>query len=234
MRRIAVRGLALLAGVLLLLAPAGVSAAHRGTPHPAPAVGTFEGCPPRGIGGDPNLNYLKNRVDEPATAESWTIHRVLDLPHPPGVGRRHRARWPATSTDIIVKYEGAPVRVTGYLIRQKKQGPESTNCGSSTYVDWHWWITVRRGQIQAQSVVAEPTPRVMVNHPKWRSAILRTNKRYDEGEEPRVRITGWLLFDQEHPEQLSEHRGTLWEIHPVTNIEIWTGSRWIDLDEEEP
>lgn len=160
--------------------------------------------------------------------------RIIDLPQPQGVGRRERANWPDDSAQVISRYEGAPVRTTGYLIRQKRQGAESTNCGSTTYVDWHWWVTARRGQLQAQSVVAEPTPRVMADHPRWRSIILRTNKRYDDGEEPRVRITGWLMFDQEHPEQLGEHRGTLWEVHPVTNIEVWNGTRWVDLDEGEP
>ena len=37
---------------------------------------------------------------------------------------------------------------------------------------------------------------------------------------------GWLLLDQEHPEQLlasgnrNKVRGTLWELHPVVEIEV--------------
>jgi hypothetical protein len=42
----------------------------------------------------------------------------------------------------------------------------------------------------------------------------------------KIRITGWMMFDQEHPDQLhvtQQHpiiRGSLWEIHPVTKIEV--------------
>lgn len=148
---------------------------------------------------------------------------------PEGVGRRHRANWPASASEVIKRYEGVPTRVVGFLIRQKKQGAESTNCGSMVFVDWHFWVTALPGQLQAQSVVAEPTPRVMASHLNWRR-FLRTNKRYLEGEEPRIRIAGWLMFDQDHPEQLQLHRGTLWEIHPVTQIEVWDGTTWTDLD----
>ncbi len=221
-------GLSLLAAFLRPVPPP-VAAEHRGSPHPVPVARSFHRCPQQGRGGDPRLNLLKNRVEEPARYESWTLGQLLDLPLPKGVGRK-RADWPPEAAEVISQYEGAPIRIVGFLIRQKKQGPESTNCGSTTFVDYHFWVTAKRGQLQAQSAVAEPTPRTMANHPNWRG-FLRTNKRYEEGEEPRVRIAGWLLFDQEHPEQLGEHRGTLWEIHPVTNIDVWDGAKWLDLDE---
>jgi hypothetical protein len=32
-----------------------------------------------------------------------------------------------------------------------------------------------------------------------------------------VRIRGWLMLDQEHPEQIGKTRGTLWEIHPIAD-----------------
>ena len=61
------------------------------------------------------------------------------------------------------------------------------------------------GQLKTQAAVAEPTPRTLANHPNWRT-FLRANKQYDAGQEPRVRIASWLLLDQEHREQLAEHR----------------------------
>ncbi len=214
---------------LLVVPVATVTADHLRTPHPTPLVQPFDGCPPEGVGGDPGLNYLKNRIDVPRSYEDWTVDQLLDLPYPPDVGRRRRANWPSAAKEVVQRYEGAPVRVVGYLIRQRKQGAESTNCGSTTSVDWHFWISAERGQLQAQSVVAEPTPRVLDVHPNWRP-FLRSHKLYAEGDEPRIRLVGWLLFDQDHPEQLLVHRGTLWEIHPVTRIEVWDGSQWMDLD----
>jgi hypothetical protein len=36
-----------------------------------------------------------------------------------------------------------------------------------------------------------------------------------------VRITGWLFLDNDHPTDLDRQRATLWEIHPVTRIDVW-------------
>ena len=46
-----------------------------------------------------------------------------------------------------------------------------------------------------------------------------------------VRISGWLFFDPEHPDQLGVTRATLWEIHPVMQIDVNQNGRWIPLDQ---
>jgi hypothetical protein len=46
-----------------------------------------------------------------------------------------------------------------------------------------------------------------------------------------VRISGWLLLDPEHRAHLGKYRSTLWEIHPITRIEVFDGKNWIDLDD---
>lgn len=50
---------------------------------------------------------------------------------------------------------------------------------------------------------------------------------------PRVRVSGWLLYDFQHEEGppatgASEPRVSAWEIHPVTAIELWneTSRTW--------
>jgi hypothetical protein len=45
------------------------------------------------------------------------------------------------------------------------------------------------------------------------------------GHASRVRITGWLFLDNDHPTDLDRQRATLWEIHPVTRIEVWRVER---------
>ncbi len=50
--------------------------------------------------------------------------------------------------------------------------------------------------------------------PRWTiSALKRLAERHE-----RVRISGWLMFDGEHPDQIGKTRGTLWEIHPVMPV----------------
>jgi hypothetical protein len=45
----------------------------------------------------------------------------------------------------------------------------------------------------------------------------------------RLRISGWLMLDTEHPDQLGKTRVTLWGIHPVTKIEVWSDQEWREL-----
>jgi len=45
----------------------------------------------------------------------------------------------------------------------------------------------------------------------------------------KVRITGWLMWDYEHKEQLGNTRRTLWEVHPIHSIQVLSGSRWVTL-----
>jgi hypothetical protein len=45
-----------------------------------------------------------------------------------------------------------------------------------------------------------------------------------------VRISGWLMYDSEHTNVIGSQRATVWEVHPITKIEIQKGGGWIDLD----
>lgn len=45
-----------------------------------------------------------------------------------------------------------------------------------------------------------------------------------------VRISGWLMWDQEHPEQIGNHRATLWEIHPIHLIEFEQNGQRVALE----
>ena len=46
----------------------------------------------------------------------------------------------------------------------------------------------------------------------------------------RVRISGWLMLDPEHPDQVGKTRGTIWEIHPIMQIEVNQNGQWTPLD----
>ncbi len=191
---------------------------------PAPVVETFKGCPPDGDGGDRELNWLKNRIDV-APFVPVTLDALLELEWPSGTEGRFHSRWSAADRAFIKRYEGAPVSVIGYLIDVKRQGPESTNCHSVEDVDRHIWMTGTPGESRADSLVVETTPRVQTLHPEWTTAAFTRL----ENLKARVRVSGWLLFDQEHPEQLGITRGTLWEIHPLMQIEVDSGEGFVEL-----
>jgi hypothetical protein len=197
---------------------------------PVPASSTFQGCPPQGDGGDPQLNLLKNRVDDgnyiPVTFDS-----VINLTWPKTIERKDRAKWSAEDTATVSKYEGIPVMVEGYLFGAKAQGAESTNCHGTTpdMVDWHIWLTKTAGGDRTHSIVIEATPRIRPNH-KWTTKLLEQLAK----DKTEVRISGWLFLDPEHPDQVGLTRGTIWEIHPIMQIEVQQNGTWVPLDKLAP
>lgn len=82
-----------------------------------------------------------------------------------------------------------------------------------------------------ESIVVEITPRVRVHHPAW------TAERLDAFQKSRVplRVRGWLMLDQMHPEKIERNRRTLWEVHPVMELERQRAdSSWVSLDSLAP
>ncbi len=192
--------------------------------HITPTDATFKGCPPKGDGGDGILNTFKNRTDE-GHYTSVSLADLLALSWPASVQRKQRQNWAAGDQAEVAQYEGAPVETTGYILDYKHEGPESTNCHSASYRDYHIWLGLSASDPKSQSMVIEITPRVRDVRPGWTSEAISDLK----GQH--VRIRGWLLLDQEHPEQLGKTRKTLWEIHPIMHIEVDKGGgTWVSID----
>ena len=191
-----------------------------------PMSPAFEGCPGDGDGGDRVLNRLKNRVDSAAWAPT-PFSAVLGLDWPPLVVRRMRADWSRRDTRAVAVNEGSPIAVEGYFVAAKVEGPEATNCHGveSKFRDWHLWLAATPGKDRRRSIVVETTPVIRAQHPKWSLGAIRRLVR----DSTPVRISGWLMLDPEHPDQLGKTRGTLWEIHPVMKIEVRRGDRWSAL-----
>ncbi len=227
MRRIPIAFLCVLA---MLFAGCGVQNTVSGFPngvnHPQPVNETFQGCPPEGDGGDEQLNMLKNRIDDGDNGHYYDVdlNSILTLPIPQGVERVARADWSPDDLSQIQQYEGTPVRVVAWFYSDKHEGTESTNCHSTQYRDYHIWIVPNPGDDRTQAVVVEVTPRVQALRGGWTDSALSSLK----GQQ--VRISGWLLMDQDHPEQLGQTRGTLWEIHPILHIEVKSGGGWQSID----
>jgi hypothetical protein len=99
------------------------------------------------------------------------------------------------------------------------------------HIDFHLWLVNSPTNVMTASVakptsiVVEMTPRVRKNHPNWtveKLTEIANNK-------DMVRVSGWLTFDQEHPEQIGVHRKKLWEVHPIIKLEYKEGGTWKTL-----
>jgi hypothetical protein len=207
---------------------------------PAPAEITFHTtsgtCGPDGDPiGDTETYHRKNRVDVPVAFHEVTFSAIgnLTVPNVPTMRKDWTPADRAVAATQIVPFEGVAVTVAGFMVNNhvnevKVEGAEKTNCDfiQPAEVDRHIPLAGTSGQQEKDSVVVEITPRVRKDHLKWTTERLNpfVNK------STQVRISGWLMFDPDHPDQVGTFRRTLWEVHPITKIEVWQGGVWVDLE----
>ena len=197
------------------------------------STGDFHGCPSTGQGSDPYLNSLKNRDDRhkyPTTAHLYTVTQLLNAAPTLPKQKVHRDKWTAQQQDLAAKWESKAVMAEGYLVFDAvKQGPEACNCGPTPYRDFHLWLGTTPSptkESRAKAMVVEVSPRAWPTHPTWKDAktfrdVIRAERR--------VRVAGWLTWDQEHAAHLGKFRKTLWEVHPIHSIQVLKGNQWVTL-----
>lgn len=200
---------------------------------PAPNKSSFTGpsghCGFAGIGDEADSNQRKNRTDIPSSYHDVAFQALASLDYP--VAPKHRSEWSAEQLAVIEPFEGIAVRVVGFLVAVKPQtgSKEATNCRftKSVETDWHMALVEQAGLGEKDAVVIETTPRIRRSHPKWTPAAL---KPWTDTDQP-VRISGWTFLDSEHRNHLNKYRSTLWEIHPITKIEVFKAGKWVNLDQ---
>jgi hypothetical protein len=198
------------------------------------AQASYNDCPLEGSARDEAhrlRNRLKNRYnlpDQSQVASSITLEALLS----PG---NDRTRFRTSQAATIV----------GYVVRVIPGGlGESCNCGSTSkrYRDTHIELALSvSDSAPERRIIVEVTPRI-------RAAMLKqgidwsTDNLAQKIEHQRVRISGWMFFDEDHAEE-SENtafrgsnrqkiwRATAWEVHPVTRIEVRDRDRWVAVDQ---
>ena len=200
-------------------------------PKGAPFVSPEGTCPPAGDpDGDVATDIRKNRVDVPGAYHPVAFAALAGLRYP--VAPKRRDKWSPGQLADIEPFEGMAVTVTGYLVAIKNQAGgsgEGTNCHfrQSPDVDWHMALVEKPGDGEKESIVVETTPRLRKVHPKWTITRLQAWLNTDKA----VRISGWTMLDPEHRNHLGHFRQTLWEVHPITRIEVrQDDQQWIDVD----
>jgi hypothetical protein len=180
--------------------------------------GAFPGCPARGVAvtsGVRALNRLKNRVAAPVAPDidsTVTLSALL-------ASGDDRGRWSDRRAATVV----------GYVRDVKVGGVETANCFATTpeHRDTHIELVTDPQDVGRLPLIVEVTPwwrRHVANRgSNWSTDSLRSLLRGRW-----VRVTGWLLFDDEHqrqaentaPGRAGNWRTTAWELHPVTEVEI--------------
>jgi hypothetical protein len=176
-------------------------------------------CPLVGDTQNPNvqaLNKLKRRMTVPTPGDMDPAVTLTALVAPGD----DTTRWDSS--------RGA--QVSGYVADVKVGGIESVNCHTrqAAFRDTHIELTLDpMGNDESTYVIVEVTPQVRqkmeAQGVDWTTPTLRKTLlgRW-------VRVSGWLLFDEEHKQNARNTgspgahiwRATIWEIHPITNIEV--------------
>ena len=144
--------------------------------------------------------------------------------------------------------EAPIVSLTGYLVLAYVGPPETCNCSSMDFHDWH--LEIFQEPLDHAPQPGDPTPVICEITPRTQNALLREGIRIQElaaffrradltyeptGHKARwLRLTGYLFWDDEHNEPKdvgvairsiakngyhNPWRATAWEIHPVIKIE---------------
>ena len=183
----------------------------------APGHAQSQTCPPEGDAKQAlarQLNPYKNREDAPPVEKinpAATLYAVLA----PGSDLQ---RWSREEGAI---FEGVVVGV-------KAGGIESVNCHARDlpHRDTHIELALDPSASPNQRVIVEVTPRwreKMAVIADWSTLALKQQLLGH-----RVRIIGWLFDDLEHtpeaensnPGGAGNWRATVWEIHPITGIQV--------------
>jgi hypothetical protein len=161
---------------------------------------------------------------------------------------KHRRYLSVAQKQQLENFEKDIVSLTGWLVMAYHGVPETTNCGSDHFLDWHLEIFAQPADHPPQ--VGDPTPIQCEITPRTEGLLYREGVRLqklaafirlpDNSVQPtgekahKVRVTGYLLWDDEHNGSADigstvqwfsrngyHHpwRSTAWEIHPVMKIE---------------
>jgi hypothetical protein len=162
------------------------------------------------------LNPLKRRMTTPAASDMDDQVTLAAMTAPGDDTSRFDTKRGAT--------------IEGYVADVKVGGVESVNCHTHDpqYRDTHIELTLDpMHDAEIKHVIVEVTPQwreqMAKNGVDWSTKTLRTKLlgRW-------IKVTGWLLFDEEHanaaentnPGGAKNWRATVWEIHPITDLQV--------------
>jgi hypothetical protein len=143
-----------------------------------------------------------------------------------------RRDWSTEARNEIGAWENKAVQVEGYIRRATIQGPSAAYAMKRglEFSPVHLYLVSESEHGLEKSLTAVVTPRVSQRYPQWTLSRLR-----ELGEQTaRVRISGWLIWEQFQSKKVGNIAGTMWRINPVLKIEMEKGKHWVALSDAKP
>jgi hypothetical protein len=189
-------------------------------------------CPPEGSGGDLSTNRLKNRWVEPKDYQEKTVGDILVTLPVTLYTPKSRTAFREKHFEVIEANEYKGIALVGHVVDASRAKPHVANCESKKRRDIELRLVEERPtspadgkRLRGQSMVAAVTPWGQDNHPAWNLKALEKLAKTGA----KLRVSGWMFYNAEPQEELMQLRGTMWEIHPVTKIEVWKDGDWVSL-----
>ena len=165
------------------------------------------------------------------------------------IEKKHRRDMNPDQKGKVAELEKEIVSVTGWLVLAYQGVPETTNCKSADFLDWHLELSPAPANHPAQ--VGDPTPIICEITPRTQALLFRSGIRIQKlaaffrlpdlsfaatgSKAHKIRVTGFLIWDDEHNKPDNDvgstigwfsgegyhhpWRSTAWEVHPVLKIE---------------
>jgi hypothetical protein len=198
-------------------------------------------------------NRQKNRspAEVPANVPSFDVASFLTkvADYDRQIEKKHRREMDPAQKEKVTELEKPIISLTGWLVLAYQGVPETTNCRSHDFLDWHLELSPEPADHPAQ--VGDPTPIICEITPRTQALLCRSGVRLQKlaaffrlpdfsfvgtGSKPhKIRVTGYLMWDDEHNKADTDvgstigwfgtegyhhpWRSTGWEIHPVLKIE---------------
>ena len=185
-----------------------------------PCATSLATCPASGCGGgDKLLDTKKNILTAPSS--DYQVMSFDDFRH---LESERPTTWKSGQSrqEVVEMGEGNAVMLMGYLLGAHSGSPETCNCKLSGEPnnDYHLNIVQNDTDPQTASVVVEMTPKTRPGKPNWTLPGLASLPAAAGKTHALVRVAGYLLFDSEHVTGNGGERITIWEIHPITRVEV--------------
>lgn len=157
--------------------------------------------------------------------ETMDVNQFLQSLTPNLKTSKYRKFFSPAQNDYLEKNENRAITLEGFLLDFSQEMEADVPCKSPAKKELRLWIGAVPVQDKSYSVLVE-----VPMHSKDKQNKAKLNRLQAAlKRNTKIKISGRVVYNPENPDQYGRIRGTLWEISPITRIEIWENGKWKEL-----